>query len=422
MVTLRQELEFLQLYLAIEQTRYQDRLRVRFEIAHDASDFPVPHLILQPLVENAIRHGIAPHPDPAELLIAGWVGEDGRLHLEVRDWGAGLASGPPRKGGMGIAATRSRLEQRYGGDAAFQIVSPEQGGTRVTLAFPRPPGHADGEMSPEDAIHAAEADGVAGGTPIGFETTGRSGSIARFGPAYVLFFVVLSAFYMALRFALRLLGAPEATLRVAVLGALGVVGCWGVIGLPALLYAARFPIRRESRVASSLATLAVGCATLAAYSAYHRLFRTSVPPFGVALRDDLPYALPLVCAFVGLGNYVYYGERGRETQTAAARLRKELAAAELRMLQGQLQPTFLFDALDAISSLMRVDVAAADRMLAQLGSVLRLSLERTGRETVTLQEEGEFLKLHRAIEQTRRSDRDLAEIDPSASGHTGFRI
>ena len=136
MVPLGDELEFLEIYLAIEQTRYQDRLRVRFAVSEAARRFMVPHLILQPLVENAIRHGIAPHPDPAELLVAAEVGGDARLHLEVRDWGAGLRAGPRRGGGLGIPATRARLEQRYGSAAAFEITSPAGGGTRVIVAVP----------------------------------------------------------------------------------------------------------------------------------------------------------------------------------------------------------------------------------------------------------------------------------------------
>ena len=90
-VTLREELAFLQSYLEIEQARLEDRLTVSMEIAPETLDARVPHLLLQPLVENAIRHGIAPRIEPGRVEISASVGADHRsLHLEVRDNGPGF--------------------------------------------------------------------------------------------------------------------------------------------------------------------------------------------------------------------------------------------------------------------------------------------------------------------------------------------
>ena len=88
-VSLQEELEFLQKYLEIEQTRFQDRLTVRFDIDPETLDAEVPRLILQPLVENAIKHGVAPRSGPGLVQIASRR-EDGRLWLEVSDNGVGL--------------------------------------------------------------------------------------------------------------------------------------------------------------------------------------------------------------------------------------------------------------------------------------------------------------------------------------------
>jgi two-component system, LytTR family, sensor kinase len=114
-VPLQQELEFLQKYLEIEQTRFQDRLTVRFEIDPETLDAEVPRLILQPLVENAIQHGIAPRSGPGQVQVVSGH-EDGRLWLEVRDDGVGLNAGARARlrSGIGLANTRDRLACLYG--------------------------------------------------------------------------------------------------------------------------------------------------------------------------------------------------------------------------------------------------------------------------------------------------------------------
>jgi signal transduction histidine kinase len=114
-VPLQEELEFLQKYLEIEQTRFQDRLTVRFEIEPDTLDAEVPRLILQPLVENAIQHGVSPRSGPGSVQIASRL-QNGRLWLEVRDDGVGLSAGARARlrSGIGLANTRDRLDCLYG--------------------------------------------------------------------------------------------------------------------------------------------------------------------------------------------------------------------------------------------------------------------------------------------------------------------
>jgi len=118
-VSLREELEFLQPYLEIEQTRLGDRLRVEVQVETVALDARVPHLILQPLVENAIRHGISPRSEPGVVIIAAAV-EEGSLIVHVRNTGGPARQGPAREsGGLGLANVRSRLEHLYAGDQQF---------------------------------------------------------------------------------------------------------------------------------------------------------------------------------------------------------------------------------------------------------------------------------------------------------------
>jgi two-component system, LytTR family, sensor kinase len=145
-VMLRQELEFLERYLEIQQTRFRDRLTVHFDADPEALDALVPTLVLQPLVENAIRHAIEPRAAPVRLEVRARRG-NGRLTLEVADDGPGIlaSAGPgaidaaaiPRSAsGIGLANTRARLQQLYGAGHRFALANLPAGGLVVTLEIP----------------------------------------------------------------------------------------------------------------------------------------------------------------------------------------------------------------------------------------------------------------------------------------------
>jgi two-component system, LytTR family, sensor kinase len=138
-VLLRDELDFLRCYLDIEGIRFYDRLTVRMEIEPQTLGSRVPNLILQPIVENAIRHGIAARSTQGVIEIrARRVGE--RLSLEVKDNGPGLplevGSSRIGRGGIGLANTQNRLRQLYGGDSSFELSNDARGGLLVTLEIP----------------------------------------------------------------------------------------------------------------------------------------------------------------------------------------------------------------------------------------------------------------------------------------------
>jgi two-component system LytT family sensor kinase len=141
-VTLREELAFLQPYLEIEQARLEDRLTVVMKIAPETLDARVPHLILQPLVENAIRHGIAPRIEPGRVEISATSGPDDHLlRLEVRDDGRGVETDNQvsTRRGVGLTNIRSRLDQLYDGEHRFDLENHPEGGVvvRITLPFRR---------------------------------------------------------------------------------------------------------------------------------------------------------------------------------------------------------------------------------------------------------------------------------------------
>jgi len=135
-VTLKEEIEFLQKYLDIEQTRFPDRLTVRVEIDPDTLDAEVPRMILQPLVENAIKHGIAPRTDRGHVQIVAGRQED-TLWMEVRDNGGGLHGGTLTKlrTGVGLSNTRARLQCLYAGQHRLEF-SDRHGGLAVRVEIP----------------------------------------------------------------------------------------------------------------------------------------------------------------------------------------------------------------------------------------------------------------------------------------------
>ena len=136
-VSLKQEIEILQSYLAIEQTRFRDRLSVAIDVDPAALDARVPHLLLQPLVENAVRHGIAPRARPGRITIRA-VQNGGQLRIDVRDSGDGL---PPDRlvamnDGVGLGNTRARLAHLYGAAHSFSFANLAAGGFEVTVVIP----------------------------------------------------------------------------------------------------------------------------------------------------------------------------------------------------------------------------------------------------------------------------------------------
>ena len=135
-IRLKSELEFLSKYLEIEQTRFADRLVVRFDIQPDTLDALVPNLILQPLVENAIKHGVARKVGAGHICITARHDAD-KLWMEVRDDGVGLSEEGwlALEKGIGVSTTRARLSHLFGADFRFEFHR-RHPGLAVVVAFP----------------------------------------------------------------------------------------------------------------------------------------------------------------------------------------------------------------------------------------------------------------------------------------------
>jgi signal transduction histidine kinase len=201
---------------------------------------------------------------------------------------------------------------------------------------------------------------------------------------------------------------------------------WVLLAVPLVLLASRLRIERRPRVAVPVHLLAILAAAIA-----HVAIQTTADVWVIALSDQAgkadalgaawptawSSAFPLTltrlidweliagAAIVGIAHAGFYHAEARQRAIREAQLETRLVEAQLRMLQHQLHPHFLFNTLHAVSTLMHRDVAAADRMLATLSDLLRLTLDSVSRPEIRLHEEIEFLEKYLQIEQVRLGDR-----------------
>ena len=134
LTSIRDEIDFLRTYLYIEEVRFGDRLQVRIDVPQELESSQIPSLILQPLVENALKHGLGPKPGPGHLTIT--VRADGdHLYMTVEDDGMGLAERQSK--GLGLANVAERLQTLYQDRGGVTLGPREGGGSIATVTIPR---------------------------------------------------------------------------------------------------------------------------------------------------------------------------------------------------------------------------------------------------------------------------------------------
>ena len=141
LTTLGQELDVIESYLDIERARFEDRLAVTIDVPASLRSLPLPPLVLQPIVENAIKHGISPMRQGGGVTIAAWIDaiETPTLSIAITDTGAGATAGALDRGrreGVGLRNVERRLECRYGASAAVSVTSHPGAGTSVRIRIP----------------------------------------------------------------------------------------------------------------------------------------------------------------------------------------------------------------------------------------------------------------------------------------------
>ena len=132
---LREEMRLVDAYVAIMQARFEERVKSVVDIAPEAREALVPAFILQPLVENSVRHGLEPLPEGGTVTIVARRAGD-RLRIEVSDDGVGLRAGEAAREGIGLANTRARLSALHGERASMELCAGEARGCAVVLELP----------------------------------------------------------------------------------------------------------------------------------------------------------------------------------------------------------------------------------------------------------------------------------------------
>jgi two-component system, LytTR family, sensor kinase len=156
-VTLTQEVETLKLYLDIEKMRFEERLRTGFEIDPAAANAMIPSLLLQPLVENAIKYAVTPQEEGADITIRAQLAGE-RVRIIVSDTGPGLQQGavnPKTSTGVGMVNIRERLTQAYGDEHRFDTYTREGQGFEAVIEFPyqvKPGGAATGSIGEQTVV------------------------------------------------------------------------------------------------------------------------------------------------------------------------------------------------------------------------------------------------------------------------------
>lgn len=410
-VRLEQEVEFVREVLRVEALR-RPGLQVEWEIGDEALEMPVPHLSLVTMVYQAVPGDDA--AGPARIRICAAAEEPGVL-LRVD------APGVPFGERVDTAAPAG-----VSGGYAFRRAPLDGGGVRLELrcaSEPPPP-----EPRPAPASGPVGTAGPRAGSPAveGREpAVGRGLELGTYG-AFLLFYTLLTVYtaYVDVGDGSVVLAAPA----WVYVGGMGVYAAlwWGSMALAARALSTRFPFRRgewRGRLAVHLlGALAVALLNGAAYVVFQRLVvRGGSVQIGFGAYwewGDLAVYPPLA----GIAHGFVYAREYHARRISELRLRSLLweselsrTGAELQALKAELNPHFLFNALNTVSSLMHVRVDEARRVVAHLSALLRRVLESASLQEVTVAEEVEFIRLYMEIEQARFGDalRIDYDVDPA---------
>jgi two-component system, LytTR family, sensor kinase len=421
MVRLGDEIRLVERYLRIQRARFGERLEVEFQVDPGASGAPIPPLLIQPLVENAIQHGIAREREGGRIRIEVRCDPDA-ISILVENTGPAPNSGSPPgiNERIGLGGVRARLRSVFGEAARLDIqhdpsgtftaavtlpslrMDPRMEDHREPFAFDQGAGNSD---SP--SLGDGYSDGSSRPRPWGWPRWVAVGALAWLG--------VTILYHIVLGFRRLSMGLPfySSWGQLAPNSSLFLIGAGLTPPVVLLLWNVRRRIRSVPLVA--VLYISVGLAFWALWST------ASYYVFPLMLGIEMAFSqLLAMSAFVGLALYTglalmveatWQLHRARQMAMEAAALRADLLAAETAALQSKVSPHLLFDSLALASDLMRHDVRAARSVLSDVGELLRVSLGRNGDPFVSLKQELEHLRRVLDIHVGRGHGRAPVELD-----------
>jgi two-component system LytT family sensor kinase len=377
-ITLGEEIVGIEPYLDIQRIRFADWLRIDYRVDDGAVDCLVPRFVLQPLVENAIRHGLSGRHAAGTIEISASA-DDGMLVVRVADDGIGLEAAAANTGrGIGLANVRDRLRILYGDSHELRLASGDGGGAIAELRIParRRGGVVSSAVDPRTSDDTArEMPGIVVPQAL------RNPVIAHLVLWTIggLLWTQQSFTYLQLR---GRLGAS--TWQSIARNDMPLAGVWAVLAPCVLYLARRFPLQRYGWAWRSLLYVAGGVVVDAGQVLLWRLFaERRQPVLSVAYEMTLIVGFLIYLVLVAFAHRTVVLEWLRARDESAAVLRAELDEAQARAMKLQAIPPVLLESLDGIAQTAQRDPGLTERQLTRLADYLRLALECTDAHGIT---------------------------------------
>ena len=363
-IPLREEVEGLMPYLDVQRTRFSDWLEIEIDIDPSANELRVPPLILQPLVENSIRHGLRGRSSRGKVSIAART-DHGKLVLSVRDNGVGMpATSAVHRIGVGLANTRERLDTLYGKAGELRLFNDKSGGAVAEVLIP----------ATTSAPPQIEPDGVI------TEKVEAPRSFMRRHPVISLIAgcILSSALwtqqsYAYLKMTSRL---GDQTLLGLAANDFALVAMWFAM-IPVIVWLSRrFPIAGPRWIAASFAHLGfAGLLGLADAWGVVQLKDASVAAIIPMFRDQIPITLLVYLVVLAWSQRRMFEEWISERNVAALRINAEITEARIAAASMAVAPESLDFTLNELERYASDNPLKAEQAIARLGSELRSTLE-----------------------------------------------
>lgn len=384
-VTLGEEIVGIEPYLDIQRIRFADWLTIEYQVDEAAVECLLPRFILQPLVENAIRHGLSGRSSAGRIDISANVNEDS-LIVRVADNGVGLERAPTSSGrGIGLSNVRDRLAILYGDDDRLRLTTSELGGAIAELRIPvrRRDGIAAGpEDDPTSQYHGPTRQIEA--RPLEMPTIFKRPWVAIGIVWFIcgLGWTQQSIMYQTMRH--REVGSFWTMVTHDMTSAL----IWALL-TPIVLLGSRLFSLRRSLLGPRLFVYLIGggVTTVVHVALLQRLVSPEIPLGSRNWQMNFIVDFVIFWLLVAVGHRRVLTSWLRSREADAAALGAELATAQIRAAKLQAIPPVLLQSLDGIAKTVRRDPALTERQLTRLGDYLRLALECTDSRGVTSERE-----------------------------------
>lgn len=377
-VTLAQELSALEPYLEIQRLRFADWLTISRQATPQALRVKVPRMTLQPIVENAIRHGLAGRTERGHIAIAATL-DEGVLRLTVSDNGVGL--GASRRvvdqSGLGLSNLASRLRTLYGDGASVTLRTGAGGGavTEVLLSADVAPPRADETLPDDEPVEHAAA------PLVDLFRRNQVATVVTGWLLWGLFWVELNLMWMSI-YARRSLPWTWPVIQNYGMG----VVAWAAITPLMLASARRNSLLNGHRWWRAALHVALACCFALLHIALWQTLVRSQRPFWVSgYFETMLWTVMLYAVLLALSSYHEFADWLRERETATARLRAEIAEAELTSSAMRFDPENVLARLDVLADIVQRDAPTAERALTQLAHRLRTSLDTAHAQPRTLE-------------------------------------